>query len=352
MISAKLKLIFFLTLLVNFSYLLAEVVDLESNPQKFILEAKQIHIPGYPLAFNPSIIRWENRLLLSFRFIPGNKKSFDSELGLVWLDEKFNPVSKPQVLKTNVLNPLVNSRAEDGRLFSIDDQLYLIYSNNKEDKITRRGFRVFVSKLTFDGQDFHLGETECLSDFEGESSNLREKNWTPFSYNQELLLAYSQDPHVIFRPLWNGGECETFCKSFSKNDWQWGVLRGGTPAHLIEGEYLSFFHSSIEMTSIQSEGEKCLHYFMGAYTYEKEPPFKITKISPEPIVGKNFYNGPKYAYYWKPCQVVFPGGYTYDEKYIWVAFGKHDHEVWITKLDKKNLLNSLIYINEDNATQN
>ena len=35
--------------------------------QDFVLEMKQIAIPGYSCAFNPSIIRWQGSPLLSFR---------------------------------------------------------------------------------------------------------------------------------------------------------------------------------------------------------------------------------------------------------------------------------------------
>lgn len=79
---------------------------------------------------------------------------------------------------------------------------------------------------------------------------------------------------------------------------------------------------------------------MGAYTFKAEPPFDITGISPEPIIGKDFYHGPEYKT-WKPLLVVFPGGFVYDNDNIWVCYGKQDHEIWIVKLDRKGLFNSL-----------
>ena len=33
-------------------------IDLEQMTQDYILEVKQLHIPGYPTACNPSIARW------------------------------------------------------------------------------------------------------------------------------------------------------------------------------------------------------------------------------------------------------------------------------------------------------
>ena len=84
-----------------------------------------------------------------------------------------------------------------------------------------------------------------------------------------------------------------------------------------------------------------VHYFMGAYTFSPDPPFSITSMSPEPIVGEDFYVGPSYKT-WKPMRVVFPGGFIAAEKYIFVVYGKQDHEMWVVKLDKEKLLRSLI----------
>jgi predicted GH43/DUF377 family glycosyl hydrolase len=80
---------------------------------------------------------------------------------------------------------------------------------------------------------------------------------------------------------------------------------------------------------------------MGAYTFSPEPPFEVTRISPSPIVGKNFYHGVTHRT-WKPLRVVFPGGFVSDEKHVWIVYGRQDHEVWAAKLDKQKLLQSLI----------
>jgi len=80
---------------------------------------------------------------------------------------------------------------------------------------------------------------------------------------------------------------------------------------------------------------------MGAYTYSSTPPFTITRVSKEPIIGKGFYSGMSYKHYWKPVKVVFPCGYVFDEKYIWVLYGRDDYENWVVKLDRARLLKSL-----------
>lgn len=224
----------------------------------------------------------------------------------------------------------------------MDEHLYIVYSDNSDPTITRGGFRVHFAELDFDGSCFAIDYPECLHHFEGENKDRREKNWVPFEYNSSLLLAYSLTPHLILYPIYGTGSCKTVATTMGSIQWEWGEPRGGTPGILVGNEYLAFFHSSKELATTHSEGKNILHYFMGAYTFSCEPPFAITKISPEPIVGKNFYKGAIYKPYWKPVRVVFPCGFLCDDKYIWVAYGRQDHEVWIAKLDKKGLFDSLL----------
>lgn len=316
--------------------------DLESNPQSFVLHTKQIHLEDYPHAFNPSIIRHEGRLLLSFReiidpFVMEDGSSAGcSRIGLVWLNEDFEPEGSPQIMD---LDPYYK-RDEDGRLVQIGDKLYLVYSSNRNEVVTDGGFRVYAAELLWDGNQFLLGEEQAYLHFQGQSSKKREKNWVPFDYEGHLLLSYSLNPHRIFYP--SSSYCETIALTHQPIDWSWGELRGGTPAVKIdEKRYLSFFHSSVWMTSIQSLGLRSLHYFMGAYTFSSQPPFEILEISPQPIVATGFYSGKAYPPYWKPVNVVFPCGFILNDKSIYISYGRQDHEMWVAKIAKNDLLSSL-----------
>lgn len=320
----------------------ATLIDLEAIAQDWVLEAKKIEIPEYPHAFNPSIIRWRNDFLLSFRVIPDPKSPFTSFIGLVWLGSDFSPMGPAQLLQTRSPHSSVPSRAEDGRLLLVNDQLYLIYDDNEDEKISRKGFRMVLAELFFDGQFFSLGRTERILYFEDESPLKREKSWVPFDFQGELLLAYSLNPHRILRPIFGSETAVTIASTSGMIPWGWGELRGGTPALELDGEYLAFFHSVTKMASVQSEENILPHYFMGAYTFSREPPFQLTRISSEPIIGKGFYDSiQKYKPYWHPALIIFPCGYVYDDQSIWVVYGKQDHELWVAKLDRKCLFEHL-----------
>jgi predicted GH43/DUF377 family glycosyl hydrolase len=333
---------FFVSLLWAFSAYAEGLIDLQTKVQDFVLETKRIEVPGYPHAFNPSVVRWQGALWLSFRTIPDPRQSFTSYLGLIELDEEFRPVGQPQLLLTRFPFSQAPSRAEDARLLTVGESLYIVYSDNEDAEISRGGFRMYVAELEYRNGLFYLEQSEKLVRFEGEDAAVREKNWVPFDYKGTLLLAYSLQPHRILCPLRGTGACETVATSASGAPWEWGILRGGTAAVRCGSEYLAFFHSSLPMASVHSAGKQIVHYFMGAYTFQAEPPFAITRMSPEPIVGPGFYKGAYYPPYWKTVRVVFPGGILMDDAHVWVVYGREDHECWVMKLDKARLLSSLL----------
>lgn len=335
--------------------LLFSSVDLEEQAQSFVLETRQLHIPGHPHAFNPSIARWRGGLLMSFREVnplplPGLRAlsyMANSRLGLIWLDEDFRPLGPPQLLDLNKNDPdrRVHYRAEEARLIVVADHLYLVYSDNRELEYRQGAVRVYLSEVSWDGENFSLLSTNCLSEFEGNHPERREKNWVPFLYQDKLYLAYSLFPHRIFFPYPETNYCETVAFTQSDIEWNLGELRGGTPALPLDDKLnLSFFHSCLDMPSLHSRDVPILHYFMGAYTFSREPPFTITSISPEPIIGINFYQGAQYVPYWKPVCVVFPCGFIFEGDYIWLSYGRQDHEIWIAKIDRQQLLNSLVSV--------
>src|ERR1700755_464587 len=98
-------------------------IDLEETPTSFILETKQIVIPGYPDAFNPSIVRWQDAYLMSFRIIPDRKFSYTTYTGLIWLDDDFAPIGEPQILNTRGPGAVSPSRMADARLIEVGKRL-------------------------------------------------------------------------------------------------------------------------------------------------------------------------------------------------------------------------------------
>lgn len=101
-----------------------------------------------------------------------------------------------------------------------------------------------------------------------------EKNWAPFiSRENHACFVYSINPHVV---TW-------LDKSEHRNStlplaWPFGEPRGGTPPVLVGGEFITFFHSSLPWRKPKRR------YYMGAYAFESRPPFRITRMTVEPLL--------------------------------------------------------------------
>lgn len=313
--------------------------DLESCIQPFVLDTKQIIIPEFPGAFNASILPIDDKLLLCFRIRDKHMVS-TFEIGFVWLGSNFNIISKPA--KLTILNsPSTFEQNQDPRLIMIEKKPYILYSNFIQlgEVVTRR---MFVAPLHYKNNAFFIERPLCLHHPLEKLSPRWEKNWVPFNYHESLLLAYSIVPHTIVQPSLTSGESLLLDSTYSAHTWPWGELRGGTNAILLDQDhYLAFFHSSTYCATLHSQGKNIQHYFMGAYLFSATPPFALTHISPVPIIGKNFYHGKEYKT-WKSLRVVFPMSCFADEHYIWLCYGRQDHEIWVAQIDKEELLKSLI----------
>jgi hypothetical protein len=168
----------------------------------------------------------------------------------------------------------------------------------------------------------------------------------PFDHKGYAHFSYTLDPHRVFRLSKNDNKLSTVGLTGGNINWSesFGEIHGGTPSLKDGDSYFGFFHSWKDLKSIQSKGEKISHFFMGAYLFNEKPPFELTHISDKPIIGKTFFHGPDYET-WKPIKAIYPGGFVFTKKHVWVVYGRQDHECWVVKMDKKALIQSLISVN-------
>jgi len=344
-LSDAVKNLLFNRLRYNIILLFATLVSfLTTDPllafEKLVLETKRIYLEDFPEAWNPSIIRVDQGYLMSFRHTPdAQSQGWISYIGIVLLDEAFNPISKPQLVKTRLKNSKTPSQSEDARIFKFKDRLFLIYNDNIDIIYPPTWQRrdMFMAELFYTNHQFTLGPPLKLIHEEKYHSVLWQKNWTPFEKDGSLLMTYSINPHEILYPNLATGTCYSAYTTGAEIQWDFGTLRGSTPPLLVDGEYLAFFHSGIITASPSSWGINVWHYFMGAYTFSAEAPFEITKISPLPIMDEEFYTPSDYF-----KRVIFPGGFIVSGSSIYVAYGKDDREMWIATLNKDELMKSLV----------
>jgi predicted GH43/DUF377 family glycosyl hydrolase len=312
-------------------------IDLRSlsHHKNLVTSLKKIEFKDFPDAHNPSLIQIEKGFLLTFRYIPDpHHRPWTSQIGIVELDFSLNPISKPILLNTREENSLVPSQAEDARIFTYRNRLFLLYNDNMTVVAPSHSDRrdMFIAELFKIDDAYQLSAPQKLRYIHEYSYRMWQKNWTPFTYQNELLFSYSLNPQLIIYPNLMTGTCYPYYETHTVVHWPYGILRGSSPALLVDGEYLSFFHSGILTGTEASFGFEIWHYFFGAYSFSAKPPFEITHMTLEPIVTEGLYT-PSY----RSKRVIFPGGFAVIGETIYLAYGKDDCEIWIMTLDKQEL---------------
>jgi predicted GH43/DUF377 family glycosyl hydrolase len=320
-------------------FMITACVNASESP---VISTKRIVLDGYYDAFNPSIIKTDEGYLMVFRYCPNRANDAYTFIGVVKLNESFDPISTPQLLDSRFGNTDIPSHSEDARILTIGDSIYLVYNDNSE--VINPTFKdhrrdIFVAELVEENGIYSLLPPSKMIYPTKYADQNWQKNWVPFDWNGLLLMGYSIQPHEVIFSEQFSGICTQAGVSKMIFDWDYGTLRGGTPALMVGDQYMAFFHSSKNIVSDVSNGESLRHYFIGAYKFSPEPPFNITKISPEPINDDTFYTDTNFH-----RRVVFPGGFVVSGDYIYLVYGKNDEEIWVAQIDKNVLEASLITV--------
>lgn len=291
-----------------------------------------IQIPGYPGAYNPSIVPFKNGFLLSFRY--DDLQLDKSVVGLVRLDQGFKIVGDPVIADTTYEQQDVRLFWYDGKLFATGSRIISMSPPQCPIAISQIDLNTLKFTSVID-LDFH--------------PQIVEKNWVPLVHTDStginnLYYVYYHNPlHILRLPSTDCGTIEHAVLSTENNDvaWErnWGKIRGGTPCLPIGDEQLAFFHST--------HFEKNRWWWLiGAITFENKPPFRITKISPYPIMADGMYTTPFVRRFKKRTfRVAFPGGFVEVQKkgksFFYLVYGENDSGIKVLVLNKENVLSSL-----------
>ena len=157
----------------------------------------------------------------------------------------------------------------------------------------------------------------------------------PYS-DPSLRMIYSIAPHEVVAVSREGKVVEKWrTESTLPLPWKHGTPRGGTPPVRIqrpgaEPEYLSFFHSSIPWSKSAWSKRR---YLMGAYTFEARAPYRVTAMTPEPLLAGSEAD-PMLP--WSPL-VVFPSGLLDVGEHLLVSLGVNDAACAWIKVPKTDL---------------
>lgn len=301
-----------------------------------IVTVKQIKIPDYPNAYNPSLIPYKGGYLLSFRYISRCPEKYKNNfhktdlsfVGVARLDKNFK-VSENTVQLLNIVSysSKFSLTAEDARLLNVGDRIFIVF-NDLPLLQTSGMFGMYFGELIEVQGMFVLKEPAKPLNYL--LARHVEKNWSPFSSGDKLYLIYSDQPRIILEVDLNTGYCQEVTRTTLNWNWNLGEIRGGTPAYLVNDQFLTFFHSSFP-----AQTSKGRAYVMGAYTFDKDPPFSVRTMTMRPLGNMTDYTQDNSS------KVVFPGGIVVQDNFIHVAWGKADKQIFITTFDRDKLLASM-----------
>ena len=365
------------------------ILNLQQKYQKYvptIIESfKLFNVVNVAVMYRPEFNDW----LLAHQYgilcvggssnsnsIPGNKTSMSANLTLAtsWLSDS--------ILDTSLMaisHPLrISQSIPDPRIIRISNGRYYLVSNNHIDRGAHISpFYLELYSSSSDAAD-NVQITKGVANkiYEEdivfiEVNHVDHKNWTPFEYKKEIYFLSMVWPFQVVsvsihpKKPWIGTmvthvhqDIDDSCMPLYNWSPYHHRLRGGSQAiQLSENRYFSIFHASGNVTFDDYGVLKT--YTMGAYTFEmsidedndNKISSRLLSLSVIPFIHETWYN---VTWKYKPQAfglfdyIVFPLTIMLeDEDNLFVIYGKQDEETWISRFSLKNILSTMIDVNED-----
>jgi len=267
--------------------------------------------------FNCGIARLDRLYLFTrrYRYVPRNFGAhFGSNDLVIWpLSDELTP-GEPII-------PIPPRRYdgeqwEDPRAMVVDGRCYVgmaTYVQGKHWKIRQA--------LTLMSDDLSRFSVAAEPDYGGNSSvpetaTEHEKNWLWLSADRCI---YTLEPMQVF-----GLNGKLPSEVVPVKIWRFGRVRGGAPPVRVGDEFFLFFHSSRPWSDEYGRGRR--RYYMGAATMTTEPPFRLTAITPDPLLIGSHHDPRELS---SPL-VIFPCGAIYQDGTWLVTMGINDERCgWI-----------------------
>jgi len=244
---------------------------------------------------------------------------------------------------------------QDPRLTIFNNKIIVFYTNRfVNPNYVRMGKAELIineEKKTID----IVKNNPCIHPPPHVNHRLDQKNWSPFIFNDTLLLIIYINPLTIIEMKESATSSEYLDSSvvskstFKELPWTYGSIRGGTNAIFLKNEniYVALFHSK---TNLQEGKNGRTTYFIGAYTFSSKPPFELISISPFPVLHHWLYEG-KWDYLTKRsidyCPFPMSLAIAKDNSLL-LTLGHNDEYGYITKIKLESLLSSMIFIGDNN----
>ena len=313
--------------------------------------------------WHPSMSHFQNRTLLSAR---GPEKLTFEIPHFHWVDFVNGSAQLSSPLTIDTMGHGFVGK-EQVRLVRItDDRIHMSFTVPN----TNMYARMQTAELVFNHERdlFELSQPVYMYRA-GVSRGVVQKNWVPFLYNGSIFFVYNIYPLVVIRPDYehlsisfsnvtfsnvsaDDPEIELItvseeaCAEELEQPWEYGHMRGGSPAQLVRGEYMAFFHSKSSPLDTGS-GFALMSYWIGVYTFSPSPPFRLTRISRYPILLDSWYDGAWFDR--NNAYIIYPAGFVLEDignvTYVMMSFSLQDRRGYMGRIRLDELLDSTMSVN-------
>lgn len=268
---------------------------------------------------NPSIVKTDSGYVLilrsvnylqnaqKYKILDGsgivNTRNF-----LVNCDKNFNFLDKHEIIEKarRIRFPVIVDGLEDCRLCYFDKNYW--FNCNIRDTNSQAIPKMILCKLS-DTKRGNTIETNKTVVLQGPDENRCEKNWLPFVFDNQLLMIYSYDPFVIYKPDLETGECALFKKVEPQCDFS--RFRGGASPIEFDDGYLMLIHEVIFRDK---------RYYAHRFLFLNKD-LEITKVS-KPFTFK--HKGVEFC-----CSMAI----DHERKKLVMPIGIEDGEAWLCFAD-------------------
>lgn len=164
---------------------------------------------------------------------------------LLYYDRAFNKLSHQEIvedLPRERFRSFIVEGLEDCRIVRFDQRDWFTCSTF--DTNPSGAIQIALCKMENKGFEGPV-KVEKLLPLQGPDPNRHEKNWLPFVKDGELLLIYSSDPFIIYKPDLETGECTTVLQYTPEHDFS--HFRGSAAPIEFDGGYLMLVHEVVQL---------------------------------------------------------------------------------------------------------
>lgn len=153
-----------------------------------------------------------------------------------------------------------------------------------------------------------------------------EKNWAWFKHEGEWHMIHWIEPFEVRRVTSGLSDWKYWNPAYNPK-WRFGVKHGGAHPTQIGNEYFGFCHSLLPWYSKNRS-----RYFISAYAFEAQPPFRMTRLAREPLLRSEDD--------WRtnPCSCCIAGGAVFKDDVWTLAVGARDEQALSIKIPHGDVL--------------